>query len=170
VHRDLLFQAKTLATLDTKRPKQANLRRAVSAAYYAVFHYLVEQACRVLMGTQHEQRAYRQVLARAFSHGTMKAACTSLAGGTMKSAVAKGLPAHFVVPREIRALARTLTDAQDWRHEADYDLTVPFFRADVLTMIQQVETDIQGFNNLPPSNEKSFFLACLLAWKELANR
>jgi hypothetical protein len=26
------------------------------------------------------------------------------------------------------------------------------------------------FTNLAPSNEKRFFLACLWAWKELANR
>jgi hypothetical protein len=33
---DLLDQASTLATLDSMRPKQASLRRAVSAAYYSV--------------------------------------------------------------------------------------------------------------------------------------
>ena len=37
---DLLEQAVHLATLDARRPKQANLRRAVSTAYYALFHLL----------------------------------------------------------------------------------------------------------------------------------
>ena len=37
MHEDLFSQAETLAKLDAKKPKQANLRRAVSSAYYAVF-------------------------------------------------------------------------------------------------------------------------------------
>ena len=41
LHHDLLDQASHLATRETKKPKQASLRRAVSAAYYALFHLLV---------------------------------------------------------------------------------------------------------------------------------
>jgi hypothetical protein len=44
VHEDLLEQAVTLATLDVRKPKQANLRRAVSSVYYAVFHLLVDES------------------------------------------------------------------------------------------------------------------------------
>jgi len=50
VHKDLLEQAVRLAKLDAKKPKQANLRRAISSAYYAVFHLLVDEACRVQIG------------------------------------------------------------------------------------------------------------------------
>ena len=45
VHQDLFLQAVTLAKIDAKKPKQVNLRRAISAAYYAVFHSLVYEAC-----------------------------------------------------------------------------------------------------------------------------
>jgi hypothetical protein len=37
---DLLEQARHLANREPKRPKQASLRRAVSTAYYALFHLL----------------------------------------------------------------------------------------------------------------------------------
>ena len=40
LHADLLDQAEQLAQLDPRRPKQANLRRAISSAYYALFHLL----------------------------------------------------------------------------------------------------------------------------------
>jgi len=73
-----------LAKLDAKKPKQANLRRAVSSAYYAVFHYLVHEACSVQIGSQHGQAPYRHALGRAFTHSVMKLACTSFAGGTLK--------------------------------------------------------------------------------------
>ena len=50
MYRDLLEQAARLARLDTQKPKQANLRRAISSAYYALFHLLVDEACRVQIG------------------------------------------------------------------------------------------------------------------------
>ena len=41
---DLIEQAKALARIESGRPKEASLRRAVSAAYYAIFHEL----CRII--------------------------------------------------------------------------------------------------------------------------
>jgi uncharacterized protein (UPF0332 family) len=170
VHKDLLEQAVRLAKLDARRPKQANLRRAISSAYYALFHLLVDEACRVQIGAQHAQAPFRQVLGRAFVHTVMKEACRSFGGGTLKRGVAKGLPSSFTVPSEIRDLASTFVQLQDLRHLADYDLTERFKRSDVLSLINQVEARIRAFTNLASSNEKRFFLACLWAWKELANR
>ena len=170
MHNDLLRQARDLAILDAKKPKQANLRRAVSAAYYGLFHYLVDQSCRLVIGTQHAQSPYRQILGRAFQHAAMKEACKSFSGGTLKASVSKGLPTSFTIPPEITKLAATFPELQYKRHLADYDLTERFHRNDVLGLIQQVETAIQKFQNLTSSNEKKFFLACLWAWKSLSNR
>jgi hypothetical protein len=170
VHKDLLEQAIKLAKLDARRPKQANLRRAISSTYYALFHLLVDEACRVQIGAQHAQAPFRQVLGRAFVHTVMKEACRSFGGGTLRKGVAKGLPPGFTVPPEIRNLALTFVELQDLRHLADYDLTERFKRSEVLSLISQVEDRIQPFTNLASSNEKRFFLACLWAGKELANR
>ena len=41
LHDELLKQARELTTLDARRPRQANLRRAISSAYYALFHLLL---------------------------------------------------------------------------------------------------------------------------------
>ena len=41
---DLLEQARHLAKRGKKRPRQASLRRAVSTAYYALFHLLISEA------------------------------------------------------------------------------------------------------------------------------
>lgn len=170
MHEQLLQQARRLARLDPKRPRQGNLRRAVSSAYYAVFHFLVDQSCRTVIGAGHNQAQFRQVLGRAFEHGTMKSACISHAGGTLKAAVAKGLPHGFAIPVEIRRIANTFVLLQDERHAADYDLTERFNRADVLALIEEAEDRIRDFQSLGASNEKKFFLACLWAWKNLANR
>jgi hypothetical protein len=174
VHEDLFDQAEVLATLDAKKPKQANLRRAISSAYYAVFHYLVDEACRVQIGAQHSQAPYRHALGRAFAHNVMKQACVSFGGGTLKTAVAKGLPlgpgGTYSIPQQVQFLAATFSELQEKRHLADYDLTERFTRVDVLGLIEQARNRVADFAQLPPSDDKRFFLACLWAWKELANR
>ena len=70
---DLLVQARVLCLIDSKKPKQANLRRAVSTAYYALFHLLIDDALNVLSPTAPQGLAH--VMRRAFNHADMKAAC-----------------------------------------------------------------------------------------------
>ena len=74
---DLLALALYLANLKIEPSRQASLRRAVSTAYYALFHLLISEA--MLSWSQAEQRA---ALGRLFDHGTMlnaslKASCSS---------------------------------------------------------------------------------------------
>ena len=65
--RDLLEQAKHLASREPKRPNQASLKRAVSTVYYALFHLLIDAA--ILNWKNAHQRAQ---IARAFDHRSMK--------------------------------------------------------------------------------------------------
>jgi hypothetical protein len=47
VYADDLFElAKHLANLEPVNPRQASLRRAVSTAFYALFHLLISEATR----------------------------------------------------------------------------------------------------------------------------
>jgi uncharacterized protein (UPF0332 family) len=170
LHRDLFQQARELATRDRRKPRQVNLRRAVSSVYYALFHGLIDQACRLMVGARHDERAVRYVLGRAFTHGTMKQACVAFAGGTLKATVAKGLPAAFSLPLEIRRLAHAFSYIQEQRHMAEYDRTESFHRSDVLALIDQGEAAWDPFERLALSMEKKFFLVCLLAWSNLAGR
>ncbi|MBW3541909.1 MAG: hypothetical protein KY476_16695 [Planctomycetes bacterium] len=170
MHEDLLNQAERLAKLDPRRPRQTNLRRAVSSAYYAVFHFLVDQSCRNAIGAQHDQSPFRHVLGRAFTHSTMRDACKSFAGGTLKDAVRKGLPASFSTPSSVRSIAKRFVGLQDERHLADYDRTERFNRGDVLTLVREARMAIAGFTAAPASNERAFFLACLWAWSTLGKR
>lgn len=171
---DLIGLATLIADLDEKKPKQANLRRAVSTAYYAVFHYLIDESCCAQIGTQNSQKEHRHVLGRAFTHPVMKDACTSFAGGTLKSSVIKGLPrdehGNYPIPSEIRNIAATFVELQEKRHLADYDLSENFRKSEVLSLIDQAKVHVQEFKDLASSDTRKFFLACLWSWKELRNR
>jgi uncharacterized protein (UPF0332 family) len=170
LHRQLLSQARRLARLDPKRPQQGNLRRAVSAAYYALFHFLIDHACRAMLGTSMKLRPYRDVLARAFQHGAMEKACKSFGGSVLPDMVKKGLPSGFTVSPDLQSVSQTFVDAQDKRRHADYDRTQKFTRSDVLALVRAVEDAMSSFTRIRGQPETRFFLTCLLAWQTLAQR
>lgn len=163
-HQDLLDQAEHLALLDSAKPKQASLRRAVSAAYYGIFHYMVEEACKAQLGTQHSSKPHRRILARAFKHGDMMKACVQFRRGTLQPKLCQGLSSSGVSYDEIGHLASTFVQLQKERHRADYDFARSFHRDGVLGLIRQAEEAIKDFDGLPTTSvERAFFLACLWA-------
>ena len=58
LHNELLRQARHLATKEPRRPLQASLRRAVSAAYYALYHLLVDDAVRRMVTAHRHPLVY----------------------------------------------------------------------------------------------------------------
>lgn len=167
MHADLLAQARALARADKNRPKQVNLRRAISAAYYAFFHYLTDEACRSLLGARSDIRSYRDALARAFDHSMMRRACDSFAGGTLPKNVIKTVPGLTVVPPDLRTVAAVFADAQQKRHWAEYDRSERFKRSDVEGIVSEVESAIARFEGFPDRQLRKFFLVCLLVWENL---
>src|SRR5579864_146599 len=119
----LLEQAQLLANLDTRRPRQANLRRAVSTAYYALFHLLTTDS--VANWKKPRQRA---ALARAFEHRKMNDACTKTRGKQFPN------PNHTSV-RSLKTVADTFVQLQQYRHTADYDNSKRWTRTEVLAHI-----------------------------------
>ena len=73
--RDLLAQADDLLGKDKKKPRQANVRRAASTAYYALFHFLSDKVAKNLVGGTNNSTEIRAWLARALEHGTMSKVC-----------------------------------------------------------------------------------------------
>ena len=66
---DLLQLARQIANLHPDNPNQASLRRAVSTAYYAIFHLLISEAT-----ANWGRPELRAILGRCFDHGPMKTA------------------------------------------------------------------------------------------------
>ena len=82
LHGDLLRLASILTRHEKRRPKQSTLRRAISTAYYALFHLLVHEATgRMVRGD--DRAPLRARLGRAFEHSTMAEASRSFSGGTL---------------------------------------------------------------------------------------
>ena len=169
LYRQYLHQARRLANLDPHRPRQGNLRRALSGAYYALFHFLIDQSSRFFVGGVRRRREFRRILVRAYGHGEMAAAARAFRGGSFPSLVIRTLGA-VTVPVELRDLAQLFLDVQEQRHLADYDLAVSFLRADVIAIVDQVEKCIEAWTSLRIDPAAEFFLIYLLISDKIRNR
>ena len=117
MHEDLLAQAVTLATIDPKKPKQANLRRAISAAYYALISLSRSRGHVCQLGNAAcagaiSPRARSGLRAQRNERGS----CASFGGGKLKDAIQKGLPlnatGNYAIPKPIQVLALTFAELQ----------------------------------------------------------
>jgi hypothetical protein len=167
--RQLLDQARRLALLDSRRPQQVNLRRAVSAAYYGLFHFLIEEANRFLLGTTAPRAGLRDLLARAFAHTEMASAARTFGGGTLPAALHRRLGAP-PISQPLRDLADTFVAAQDQRHLADYDPGGSFNRNEVVGFIETVEEAIAGWPAIRNDPNTELFLMALLTWNRIRDK
>ncbi|NWG46166.1 MAG: hypothetical protein HXY25_06415 [Alphaproteobacteria bacterium] len=100
----LLKQASYL--IGRKRQSEADRRRAVSAAYYALFHSVAKFGADWLVGSNPDLSGAYALAYRSLDHGTLKSGCMALV---------KQKP---LTPLHI--FASTLVDLQEDRHLADY--------------------------------------------------
>ena len=138
---DLMEAARGLTELSPRRPSQANLRRAVSTAYYALFHCLASCAANSLIGRARDP-AWHQTY-RALEHGTARRACEN------KAALA-------AFPPDVRDFAALFAALQKARQQADYALDGKYEKADVRAAIDAVEGAIARFEQVDARHRRAF--------------
>jgi uncharacterized protein (UPF0332 family) len=150
-HDDLLQQALRLVHNEPRNPKQASLRRAVSAAYYALFHLLISEAA-----ANWNRANLRAALGRAFDHGNMKAASNCIQD-------TRQFPFPGENPRvvaDLRSVAKTFAQLQEKRHIADYDNTTFWTKTEALSQVKSAE---QAFDTWKPIRNQQIAQACLVS-------
>jgi len=176
VGSDLLAQARMLARREPRRPKQATIRRAVSTAYYGLFHFLIEESTSLLFGTGQRDAAFRQLAARAFVHGKMRSVCAEFikpdASHVHRLLQPFWVRLHFIQNPQAQLIAQTFIDLQDDRHIADYDLSVSFSRQDALNGVTRAEMAVIAWRQLKVANPDivRLFAMALILWPSLAGR
>lgn len=148
-HDDLLAQA--LQLVHVSPPSQLTLRRAVSAAYYAVFHLLISEAT-----SNWSNASLRTALGRAYDHGIMKTASNRILN-TADYPFAGEDPA---VVGNLRSMARTFSQLQEDRHFADYNLTKDL---EPLAALRQVKSAQKIFDTWPAIRAEQISQAYLVS-------
>ena len=165
---DLLKQARRLATLERRKPKQASLRRTVSTAYYAVFHLLIQQSARFLVSGR-GRGPLRSGLHRAYDHTTMKKAAQAFASGTVGLALHPAIEG-YPIPKRLKKIGASFADLQSARHQADYDPFYELTRLDALNYVNQAEELFANWKEVKGTPPADAFLVALLAYGTLRGR
>ena len=162
---DLLEQAELLSKKEPMRPKQASLRRAVSTAYYSLFHLLLEETSVVVASGN--LTVMQPLVARSLEHGVMKAIAKSFASGW--GGLPTKLKPRFTNPisADLILVVTTFVQLQQQRHEADYNVEERFLRADTTRLIKDAQAAFDAWKRIRRTNEARQFLLCLLLGKSL---
>lgn len=150
---DLLEQPGHLANREPKRPKQASLRRAVSAAYYALFHLLTTETAR-----NWKRSADRPKIARMLDHNSMARACVTRRDELNK--YFRGNPPRGRerdVSRHLQIITNTFVTMLQHRHTADYDAATKWSRTDTLDKIQSVEAAFASWRDIREERSRRTF-------------
>jgi uncharacterized protein (UPF0332 family) len=159
-HDDLLEQAEHLTSREPRRPKQASLRRAISDAYYALFHMLISEASSLFV---RDTRLANRIN-RAYSHADMDEVSRSFAQGKWPKTF-DPVRGSFAVPASLRAVAQAFADLQQVRHDADYNLARAFTRNEARTAIAQAKQAFRDWQGVRRDDLARVYLACFLNWK-----
>ena len=139
---DLMEVARTLAESGHMQAMQARLRRAISTAYYAMFHCLSMSTADLFIGTVRNAAWHR--IYRALEHGRARSACRQ----------AQTMPEF---PAELRDFADAFVVLQIERQQADYALDVDAYRqSDVLGYIVSAERAINQFEQADVEAKRAF--------------
>ena len=145
---DLIVIARVLAAGAlpplTGRPRRAELSRAISTIYYAVFHALANNNANTLIGssTQARNDPAWMLTYRAIDHRSARARCQH--------------PAMPRFPGEIIEMADLFVRLQAARHRADYAPQTQDSRSEVLQMATETELTIRAFEAADPAQRRSF--------------
>jgi hypothetical protein len=156
----LLAVARLLLDETTAPVTDAGIRRAVSTAYYALFHTILRAAADRFAGTGHETSAAFGLIYRSFDHRQMADVCKRLRASTLSDAMKRPLR-RDAVSQDIRDFASAFAAMQDACHLADYDPAAVFEPSDAGNLIEAAENAIAAFGRAE-SAEQADILALLM--------
>jgi hypothetical protein len=176
--RDLLEQADHLANREPKRPKQASLRRAISSAYYALFHLLLRDAA--FDAAQGLPLGLRELVQRTGGHTDMRNVCKGFvkANAAYAKSVSHGkafetgeIPLStqrliaFPLEPDLTLVMNTFVELQAARYSADYDVTSVWNRMNVLDKVQTVHVAFHAWSAVRAQPNTTVFKSALLFQK-----
>lgn len=161
INPDHLFeQADALISGRQGRPREADLRRAVSAAYYGMFHAISNAAAEYVV-TRAEQGTVNYALVyRSVDHRRLSSLCKELQKRPLLSRFKSYEPPNGF-SSQLRFLCSAVDELQNQRHAADYDPSTTMSKSGARLAINTARSAIAGFHNAP-TDERTVFLLLVL--------
>ena len=116
-------------------PRQADLRRAISAAYYAVFHFTLTALADLFVGNTKRSTSRYALVYRSVDHARLRRLCDDMRRPSLPDKYKPYVPPAGI-GSHLRAFAPAVIQLQQKRHRADYDT---LFRANRLAHLSLLE-------------------------------
>ena len=131
------------------QPAQAAIRRAISTAYYAMFHALARNNADVLMDAPNDQLTAESWIAvyRGLDHGHARAR------------LQQNRPK---LSADAQNFAKAFSDLQGERHNADYNPVTTFTAESATTWLDKAETAITDFLQISQSERAAIAILTLV--------
>lgn len=161
---DHLFdQANGLTARAGRKPRQVDLRRAISAAYYGLFHLTLIAMCDVLVGQNQRGQPRYTLIYRSIDHRALKTLCKAVSRHILGHVPELKYQPYFPSSgfgQNLRDYCSTIVSLQDERHRADYDPSSSFTRASAANFVVQASQARNAFWSADV-NERMLFLTLL---------
>ena len=158
---DHLFeQAGKLISPPAGRPRQVDVRRAISAAYYAIFHATITAAVDQLIGVTSRDQSRYGLAYRSVHHAWLRDLCREIQKSTLSNKFKPYTPPSGFDPN-ITAFAAAVVELQEKRHSADYDVMIRMNRSDAALAIATAEAALNRFSKASEP-QRLAFLSLLL--------
>jgi hypothetical protein len=153
----LLVQARELSAPRRGAPHQSDLRRAVSSAYYALFHHVARTASDALVGSTvvHRKRPEYRLVYRSLQHALMAEVCEVVRRPKLPPRYERAC-GFSTFGQEVKSCAAAFADLQTARHAADYDPAHRLTRGEVALYIAVAEQAMQSLVAAPEAERRVF--------------
>jgi uncharacterized protein (UPF0332 family) len=140
-------------------PRQTDLRRAVSSAYYGVFHFTVAAAVDMFVGVTNRHSEQYKATYRTVTHTWLRALCDHVRG-LLKPKSLPHLPGiDFFGP--IVGFAANVSELQEARHSSDYDPSFDIKPHEAKVWISMARDAVTLFRSAT-DQQQAAFMALLL--------
>ena len=161
---DLLDQARMLAAREPKNPKQASLRRAVSASYYALFHLLAEDAARLFAEVCGRADAGTvSLLVRTFSHLDMKKASEAFGKSELPNAL-RSTREKYQTPDDLKLVVDAFASLYQARQDADYNTAWQISRPQTEVLVRNARRAFEAWERIKKTVDARTYLMCFSLW------
>lgn len=154
---DHLFdQARGLASASSAgAPRQVDLRRAISSAYYGIFHFALTALADEFVGKTKRTSSRYTLVYRSVDHRTFKDVCSEAKKPTPAARYASYVPKNGFGPN-IQLFSAAAVDLQERRHAADYDPLSRFSADEARLAIASAESAVMRFRRETQERRKLF--------------
>jgi hypothetical protein len=159
---DHLFEQadKLIVASPTGARRQVDLRRAISSAYYGVFHALLIAAADEFVGLTKRSTSQYCLVYRSIDHRRIRDLCSDVKKSSLPARYAKHEPSGGF-GSHIKAFAAAVVELQEIRHAADYDPSIRVLSSDALPAVSTARSARQRFQ-LASSRGRKAFLSLLV--------